>query len=150
MRVKSSNEYVIEVNDDGDTIVLDPTDSTLTTKLLKAFERIDALAKDFEARAREIAAREDAPVNEFITQNEMDAIALANEFYTPARLALDGFLGTGACQKIFGDKNWLTMFEDLTIAFEPHLKAIGVNVERLKTSAALKHAPNREARRALK
>ena len=57
IRVQSQGEYIIEVNDCGDTISLDPTDITLTSKLMKSFERIDELTKDYEARAKAIDAR---------------------------------------------------------------------------------------------
>ncbi len=150
IRVQSQGEYIIEVNDCGDTISLDPTDITLTSKLMKSFERIDELTKDYEARAKAIDARPDEPMNEFISKNQFEGTNLINEFYGEARKALDGFLGADACQKIFGDKNWLTMFDDLTVQLEPHLKAIGVNAEKIRTAAAQKYAPNREARRALK
>ena len=150
MRVQSQGEYVIEVNDRGEYISLDPTDITLTSKLMKTFERIDELTKEYEAKAKKIDARPDGPKNEFISKNQYDGTNLINEFYGEARKALDGFLGAGACQKIFGDKNWLTMFDDLTAQLEPHLKAIGINAEKIRMTAVQKYAPNREARRSLK
>ena len=52
------------------------------------------------------------------------------------RAAMDCFLGDGACQKIFGDRNYLEMFNDLFDALKPHLEKMEINsqgiLERIK------------------
>lgn len=150
IRVKSENEYVIDVNDNGDVISFDITDTGLTSRLMKTFEKIDELTKEYETKAVEIDKQEDKPYNDVITQNQYESAKLIDNFYTDARLVMDGFLGKGACQKIFGDKNYLNMFYDLTEALEPHFEKIGINAEKLKKTGVLKHSPNRKTRRSLK
>lgn len=141
IRVKSATLYEIEVNCKGDTISFDPNDITLTSRLMKAFDKIDRLTADYEAKALEIDARPDEPLNEFVTRNQYDGVNLINDMYTEARAALDGFLGVGACQKIFGDANYLTMFDDLKEQLEPHFKAIGISAAKLREGAVAKYAP---------
>ena len=150
IRVRSKNEYVIEVNDAGETISFDISDTGLTSRLFRTFDTIDALTKDYEAKAKEIDERSDEPYNEYISKNQIDGAKLIESFYGDARKALDLFLGEGACRKIFGDKNYVNMFTDLIEQLEPHFKQMGVNAEKLKKTAVQKHAPNREARRVLK
>jgi len=165
IRVKSASEYIIEVNDQGETISFDVTDTSLTSRLVGAMEKIDSLVKVYEERATQIEARPDAPyntvkrVNEqtgeeetqtLISQNQFDSARLIEDFYVEARAAMDTFLGAGACQKIFGGKNYLNMFNDLLEQLEPHFQKMGVNAENLKNKAVEKHSPNRAQRRALK
>lgn len=150
IRVRSESEYIIEVNDLGQTISFDAQDTGLTGKLMRTYEKIDALTKEYEEKAAGIDARPDEPMNEYITRNQYDGAQMIDSFYSEARTTMDLFLGAGACQKIFGDKNYLNMFNDLTTQLEPHFKQMGINAESLKTSAVKKHAPNREQRRTLK
>ncbi len=150
IRIKSESEYIIEVNDKGECISFDTQDTSLTGRLMKAFEKIDSLTKEYEDKAAEIDARPDEPLNEFITKNQYDGAQLIDSFYIEARTTMDLFLGAGACQKIFGDKNYINMFNDLIEQLKPHFEQIGINAEKLKTSAVNKHMPNRETRRALK
>lgn len=164
IRVKSASEYIIEVNDKGDTISFDMADTSLTSKVCKMFERVEALSKEYEKKAAEIDQRDDKPHSCFdfvgndgeiesktlITQNQYDKVELIDSFYIEARAAVEVLLGVGACQKIFGSKNYFEMFDDLAEQLAPHFEKIGVSYNKLKHSAAQKHAPNRAARRVLK
>lgn len=165
IRVQSESEYSIEVNDKGETIVFDLSDTSLTSRLFRMFERVDQLEREMAKAARDLDARPDEPFStvetlnaetgEFesrtlITKNQYEGAKLIDDFYKQAREAIDEFMGPGACQKIFGDKNYLTMFKDLTTALEPEFKKMQINLEDIKHTAALKHAPNRQARRTLK
>lgn len=157
IRVRSASEYIINVNDQGDTISFDTSDVTLTSRIFKMFERIDELTKKYEAEAKEIDSRPDETLFEVgegeaavkATRNQRDAAKLIEDFYTEARAAIDIVFGKDACQKIFGDNNYYEMFDDLMEQMKPHYEKMGVNAEKLKKSAAQKYAPNREARRIL-
>jgi len=169
IRVKSASEYTIEVNDQGETICFDMSDTSLTSKVCRMFEKIDCLTEEYKAKEAAVIATPDETYKSIdkeekneetgeteitskalITKNQYEKAKLIDEFYTDARAVMDTFLGAGACQKIFGDKNYLSMFDDLTEQLEPHFKKMGINAEKLKTSAVQKYAPNRATRRALK
>ena len=165
IRVKSASEYIIEVNDAGETISFDTSDTSLTSRFFDMYEKIDALTKDYEAKAIEIEARPDESLRTMeianektgelenkvvITKNQFDGAKLIESFYAESRTVLDMFLGAGACQKIFGDKNYLNMFDDLFTALEPHFKKMGINAENMKKNVVNKYSPNREQRRSLK
>ncbi len=163
IRVHSNTEYVIEVNDNGDTISFDTSDIGLTSRLYDTFDQLDKLAREYEVKAAELDAREDKPRSTvevehedgtmehktLITQNQYDGTKMMDDYYRDARAALDIFLGEGACQKIFGDKNYYTMFEDLTQQLKPHFEKMGLSAQKLKANAVKKHSPNRETRRTL-
>lgn len=164
IRVRSAAEYRIEVNDKGDEIVFDMTDTSLASKMQKMFEEVDRLNAEFEARAKEIEARPDEPYScvkvkdpetgdeverVVLTRNQYDGAQLIDELYQRSRLALDMFMGAGACQKIFGDKNYEGMFLDLIEQLQPHFEAMGLNMAELKHTGAAKHKPNREQRRSM-
>ena len=165
IRVQSKTEYVIEVNDKGETISFDTADTGLTSRMFKMYEAIDRLTKKYEAQGKEIDARPDEPYSTFevtneetgetetktlLTKNQFDGAQMIDSFYNESRKALDEFLGEGACQKIFGNKNYTAMFNDLLEQLQPQFKAMGINAEKIKTAAANKHKPKREQRRALK
>lgn len=139
IRVKSKNEYIIEVNDEGDTIVFDLTDFRLPAKLLNTYNNLNELTKEYETKNQSIAEREDKNINEFVTQNQMDIISLTEQYYKDARKILDEFLGKGACQKIFGDKNYMDMFDDLIEQLEPHFKKMGLNFQKMQKGLVKKY-----------
>lgn len=158
IRVKSGSEYVIEVNDKGDTISFDPSDITMTSKLLRTYEHIDALMNEYKEKAKQLDEKPVEAIYEGeyegkeikITKKDIESEKLTNELFDKTREIMDEFLGDGACQKIFGDKNWFTMFDDLAEQLEPHFKQIGINAQKIRTGAAKKYAPNREIRRVMK
>ena len=162
MRVESPNEYVIEVNDNGDTISFDLTDINLSKKAFRMYEQLNEITVKYEKLVNNIEARPDKPyrsismVNEetgetedrvLFTQNQYDSMELTGKFFTEARAALDSFLGEGACTKIFGEKNYYTMFNDLFEQLQPHFKKMGVNADNFRKSISDKYSPTRQQRR---
>lgn len=150
-----SNEYRIYVNDDNEYISFDLDDSRLTTRFMRTIENLNALESEYSAKAAAIEKRSDKPRiaisdDTSITQNQYDVAMLADKLYEDSRRVFDEFLGAGACQKIFGDRNWYTMFDDLLEQLEPHFKKMGLSAAKIRKNIAEKYAPNRAARRALK
>ena len=43
---------------------------------------------------------------------------------------MDEFLGAGGVQKIFGDRNYPDMYNDLFDALKPHLEKIGISSKK--------------------
>lgn len=90
IRVKSDTEYVIEVNDLGETISLDPADLSLPIRAYKMFETIEALTKEYREKAKNLDEREDSE------EKTLAGVQLLNELYRKSRDAVDAFLGPGA------------------------------------------------------
>lgn len=139
IRVKSKYEYVIEVNDNGDTISIDPSDTELMLKFDRALKMIDEIQKKTKRKEEEIEEREDVDTDSPITKKEIAINKIWNEAFLEMRVAFDSFLGDGACQKIFGDKNYINMFEDLIEQLEPHFKKMGLNAQKLKDEIVEKY-----------
>jgi hypothetical protein len=151
IRVHSAAEYVIEVNDKGETISFDVSDTSLASKMISTFDKINKLAAEYEGKAKAIEARPDEAFKVAVidgkektlfTKNQYDSATMIDELYQKSRETLDSFLGEGACQKIFGDKNYLNMFNDLAEQLEPHFKKVGLKFEDIKKRAAEKHTPS--------
>ena len=54
IRVKSSSIYTIEVNDNGDTIAFDVSDTGLATKMVRTFDKVNDLVEEYQEKAKEI------------------------------------------------------------------------------------------------
>ena len=162
IRVRSATEHRIEVNDSGDEIVFDLRDTALHSKAAKMLDTVNELISRLEKKEAEIKARHDKPYMEIsdpdsedngkktvMTQNQYDTMEVVNQFYIEQREALDAFMGAGACQKIFGDKNYHGMIDDLMVALSPEFEKMGINTNSIMESTAQKYMPNRAERRAM-
>lgn len=154
IRVQSKSKYTIEVNDEGDTISFDLADFRLTAKLLNVYTKLEELAQKCEKESKKIIEKEDKVVkmvemeNENkekltgpLNQNILDTMDLANDYYNEARKILDEFLGKDACKKIFGDTNYVNMFDDLFEQLTPHFKKMGLEYQKLQKGLTKKFAP---------
>lgn len=169
IRIKSATEHRIPIQTETEPgvwettgyLVFDISDTGLTSRLFQMYEAIDRLTAQAEIDAKAIDERPDEPFKTIdvpgedgprtlLTKNQYDGAQMVDKFYTDARAALDKFLGEGACQKIFGDKNYSDMFSDLLAALQPEFEKMGLDAERIKHTAAEKHKPNRAQKRALK
>ena len=159
IRVHSKTEYHICVNDAGDEIVFDISDTGLANKMVRTFDKVNNLVDEYQEKAKVIDERPDEPFKTtvidgkekvLITKNQYDGAAMIDELYQKSRETLDTFLGVDACQKIFGDKNYYNMFDDLAEQLKPHFEKMGINSKNLKAKVVNKYTPNRESKRALK
>lgn len=137
LRIERKDIYTIEVNDNGDTIEFDLVDIELPFKCERAFGEVSRIEKDLKAQLAIIGKRQDhKQKGKIMTANEEATINAYKKAYLDMRVAMDSFLGDGACQKIFGDRNYLTMYNDLMEQLAPHLEKMKLNsdgiVERIK------------------
>lgn len=127
LRVKNNDIYEIEVNDQGDTITFYLTDIELPLKIERMYQMISEIGQDM---------KKEVEVTEEDGTGVIDAKKLAEnrqvaEAFKKMRAATDEVLGEGACQKIFGDINYLTMFDDLFEALEPHLTKMNLQTANI-------------------
>ncbi len=157
IRIKSKNEYVIEVNDNGDTISFDLSDPELMLKFDRAFNKVKEIEKVYHQKEKEINEREiqdeivegiltntereiqDEIVEGILTNTEREIQEFAVKCFKDMRNAFDEFLGKNGCQKIFGDKNYVSMYDDLIEALEPHFEKMGLNAKKLKNEVVDKY-----------
>ena len=127
LRVKNNDIYEIEVNDQGDIITFYLTDIELPLKIERMYQMISEIGQDM---------KKEVEVTEEDGTGVIDAKKLAEnrqvaEAFKKMRAATDEVLGEGACQKIFGDINYLTMFDDLFEALEPHLTKMNLQTANI-------------------
>lgn len=133
LRIKK-DLYEIEVNDKGEKIYFDMKDETLGEKIFKALDDIEAKKKSFETRMNEIISRNNIEMKDIAklsisTGAGKEIYLLRCEFYREARIILDSILGENACQKIFGDTNYMDMYNDLAVELKPHLEKMGYDIK---------------------
>ena len=123
IRIAKKDIYTIEVNDKGETIEFDLVDIELPFKCERALSEVNRIYKDLKAKLVIIDKKEDHKLNgEVMTANEKATMEAYKIAFKEMRVAMDVFLGEGACQKIFGDRNYVEMYDDLFEQLAPHLK----------------------------
>ena len=136
LRVEKENVYKIEVNDKGEYIEFDLLDIELPIKLINASEELEKQKAIHEQKVEELKKENLEPKENMLKQYEID-----KEFCQTMRNVLDNLFGEGASQKIFGDTNRITMFNDFFTQLEPHLDKIIINVEQVKKDLIEKYKP---------
>ena len=121
IRVRNKDTYIIEVNDNGDTIEFDITDIELPFRLERAQKMAQEAKKWLKAQQVIISKKQDtAKKGDLMTVKERATLEAYRECFKKMRAAIDEFAGAGASDKIFGDKNYLEMFNDFMEEMQPH------------------------------
>lgn len=143
LRVEKKDIYVIEVNDEKETIEFDLADIGLSFKCAKALDEIDKIKQG--AKMGEIAINNKEKVKgKYMTRNEEEILKLWQDTFIKMRVAMDIFLGKGACQKIFGDRNYIEMYDDLIEQLEPHLNKMQISFEDMKNRIVKKYSTEKD------
>lgn len=121
--------YEIEVNDKGETIVFDTEDIELPFKFNDAYLKVEQLTKDLTRKEALIEKQKECS-HGLVSNKDEKRRQLYKEFYKQMREAMDEFLGEGGVQKIFGDRNYPDMYNDLFDALKPHLEKIGISSKK--------------------
>ena len=124
LRIKNKDLYVIEVNDKGECIEFDLSDIGLPIKCYECLEKIKKIEQEMIVKEKELKEKLKVD-NDPFSENNKQLIRLEQETFYKMREAMDGFLGQGACQKIFGDRNYYEMFDDLFKEFNRKRKELG-------------------------
>ena len=141
IRIEKKDIYTIEVNDNGDTIEFDLVDIELPFKCDRALSEVNRIYRDLQAKLVIIEKREDHQVDgEIMTVNEKAKLEAHKNAFKEMRVAMDAFLGEGACQKIFGDRNYVEMFDDLFDALAPHFEKMKLNSEGISARIKAKYS----------
>ena len=137
LRIERKDIYTIEVNDKGETIEFDLVDIELPFKCERALAEVDRISKELQAQIVIIQKQQDRKQDgKVMTANEEAVVLAYKKAFKDMRVAMDAFLGEGACQKIFGDRNYIEMYEDLFRELAPHLEKMKITndgiMERIK------------------
>lgn len=142
LRIAKKDIYVIEVNDNGETIEFDLVDISLPLRFNKAFIDVDKATEWLKGQIA-IYQKEQATETEkvgILTKAEEKFYKAYEKAFRDMRKAMDNFLGEGGCQKVFGDRNYLEMWSDLYDALEPHIEKMGIKTQDIKARIKAKYA----------
>ena len=142
-RIEKKDIYKIEFNDKGEYREIDLLDLNLKFKCLEALDKIEKIKKNALMQEKAINKRQDVK-GKYLTKNQEDILELYRKTFKEMREAMDLFLGRGACQKIFGNRNYIEMFDDLFEQLEPHLKKIDISMESINKRIAEKYSKNKK------
>lgn len=142
MRIAKNDVYVIEVNDDGETIEFDLQDIlSLYRRYNAAVEGVTAAMDGLNKSIEEYnATRVDGVDEDGITPAQLKFLEDYERAFKAMRASMDLFLGNGGCQKIFGDRNYLEMWSDLFEALEPHVEKMGIQSEGIRERIKAKYS----------
>lgn len=120
IRLQNKDVYKIEVNDKGEYIEFDLKDIGLRTKCIDALDKIEEIQKKYNKifedilKMKSTLKKDEKDVEKIMRDKKFNAYNDAEiNMFKEMREAMDGFLGKGACQKIYGDRNYYEMFSDL-------------------------------------
>lgn len=114
LRINRKDIYEIEVNERGETIKFHLGDISLPFKLEKAYNEVGKIQNKLRSQLMIIDKQQDSKgKNDLMTKNQRAKMNAWDNAFKDMRKAMDLFLGEGGCQKIFGDQNYLEMFDDL-------------------------------------
>ena len=121
-------------------------DPTLALRAEKAKQDVMKIADRCKLEISVIEKQTDSKAKgNILTKKQREQMEAYDKMYRDMRKAMDTFLGQGACQKIFGDTNYLTMYDELFEALQPHFEKMGLNAESLKDSIVRKYQQVEEA-----
>lgn len=124
--------YVLEINDEGDTIEFDLTDITLPERIINAGEKMEKLGKEYTKKEKELLEQYKGD-EETLTR---EYIKLAKEHGKESRKIFDSFLGEGACYKIFGESESIDQYVRLMDALQPHFEKMQIKKEKAQQRLA--------------
>lgn len=138
LRIERDREdlYILEVNDKGETIEFDLTDINLPAKMIKCSENLEKKDKEYHQKILELE-------NQNLSNEEKakKIIEIDEEYCKTMREDFDGFLGEGACQKIFGDRNTYGMYLKLFEQLEPHFEKMIIKSKKAQQRLIDKYMP---------
>lgn len=129
--------YKLEVNDKGEYIEFDLNDIGLGERILNASERLEKIDGEYQQKALKINEEEENKIERIKKQIKLD-----KQYALEMREIFDSFLGEGACQKIFGDKEVYGQYNRLMEALAPHFDKMQIDSVKAKKKLIEKYSLN--------
>lgn len=151
IKLKSRNTVKLGLKDENDNIKLDEDghevflefdleDINVIDNYSKAISLCEKAGTDLKAQIAVINKRkDDKPINSFMTKNEKDRIEAEKKYFKGVEDAMNLFLGKDGFTKIFGEKRYLTMLDDLSDMLEPIMPLLKVNIDSIQNKIITKY-----------
>lgn len=148
---KERNTVKIGIKDDKGNVKLDKDghevfiefdleDINLVDNYSKAISMCEKAGTDLKTQIAVInKKKDDKQINSVITKNEKDKMDALKKYYKTIEDAMNLFLGEDGFTKIFGNKRYLTMLDDLSDMLEPIMPLLKVNIESIQNKIISKY-----------
>lgn len=112
----------IEVNDNGDYIVLNFGDNSFPDRFFAMVDRIQERANASSPEAEKIAAEHEAGTEAYLRASA----AVWRKVHEDIMLEIDSFFGPGTCKKVFGDiVPGVELYDDFFHQLMPYFEEFG-------------------------
>lgn len=130
-----------KVDENGKEICLefDLEDIEAPLKYSKCEAMIRKARQDLKLRFAVIDKKQDVKGKNLLSANEEEKIKYMNEYYKISEEAMDLFLGKGGTQKVFGNRRYWTMWDDLDEMLQPFLPKMKVNLDKITDKVKSKY-----------
>lgn len=144
IRIKRAEEdlYKINIDDDGTEIVFDLADISLPIKCDTAFRKVESNQNSALSQIKVIKNKyANQKMNEKLESQQATEIAkVYQDMFKKNRDIMDELFGLkGAMQHLFGDSNYLDMYNDLFEQLKPHFDKMELNVDSIKKRISKKY-----------
>ena len=78
------------------------------------------------------------------SQNEYEKLEAYHNYNVKNREIFDDLFGEGTCQALFGDVNYIGMYNDLIDALQPHIEKVYGNISNVKEYIKRKYGKKEE------
>lgn len=146
INVQKNGIYKIQVNDSGDCIEFDVDDVGTQIKCYESIEKIEKLENETKEKMQKLIDSKDNEINKKMAYIE-------NDMFKKMREIMDEFLGKDACQKIFGNRNYYSMYNDLfeelskkrkELNGKSHFDMMGINAKTINEKIINKYYKGKE------
>lgn len=121
IRVKTGAKR-IEVNDDGDYIVLDFSDNSFPDRFFTMVDRVQERANAAMPEAKKIEDEHEKGSEGYVRATA----ALWRKVHEDIMAEVDGFFGPGTCKKVFGDiAPGIELYDDFFTQLIPYFEEAG-------------------------
>ena len=135
-----------KIDKDGHEVFIefDLEDINLVDNYSKAISMCEKAGKTLQSELVIINKKEDVKINDYITRNQKNKVEALKKYYKTIEEAMNLFLGKDGFSKIFGDKRYLTMLDDLSEMLEPIMPLLKVNVDSIQNKIITKYKSHEE------
>lgn len=146
INIKNNGIYRIIVNEKGEYVEFDVDDIGLRVRCYEAIEKVEKLQNETQKKIENL-------MNSDEKDKEKQATFIENDMFKELRKIIDDFMGENACQKIFGNKNYYSMFNDLfrelskkrkELNGKSHLDMMGIQAKTINEAIMKKYQKGKE------
>lgn len=135
-----------KLDENGNEMYLefDLADINLPFRWQECEEKIRLARESLRNKFLIIDKKQDHKGKKLMSYREEAKMEELKKYYKEMEKAMDLFLGEGGTQKVFDDRRYWEMFDDLAEWLQPHMKDIKLDFQRMQDRMKMKYEPRRK------